>query len=406
MRRLLLILLLLAASFAGATACPAGYAGYLTLTLPAQTGQSGDLTNKDAVFLGNALLATVANGGHVSSTGTDVVFCTLASSTTCTVGTVGTILPYEFVSTTYVAATGAGEWWVQTPTVSHTTTKLICAAVGKASASDLSCGPSGTNNCGANLWANFLFVQHWGSSSSLSLTDSSGTCAGLTNTGVTATTGLMGGASNFVAGSSTHIASTCGVVLTAYSLETWMAHGSNGTSTEVWGDSVSLSGHELLGYTNGITGCTASGSHCASGGYGDGGAYFYRESSSDIGSGNTWHHIVTTHVAGSASNVTLYFDGASQAGSTQNSGSPVDPGTVGQGFGFGYQADGNHFFYQGWLDESRLSTQTFSADWVLFDYNNQSQQTIGTFTVTGSFLTPTGFPQVVENVIPDLVTFP
>jgi hypothetical protein len=201
LRKLIPLLLLLAPLAAFATSCPTGYSNSFSITIPAQTGLSGSLTNYPAPFIGHLELATTANGGYSQSSGTDVIFCTAASG--------GTLLSYELVAGTYNATTGAGVWWIQVPTVSNTTAQTIYALVGKSSASDESCGPSGLNNCGSTIWSGYLQVHHFGTSGTLTLTDSTGNCTA-TNHGATATAGPNGfGAAALASASSQYIDTGC-----------------------------------------------------------------------------------------------------------------------------------------------------------------------------------------------------
>jgi len=115
--------------------CGTGYAHHAAITLAAATGGS-DLTNFPALLGFNGATAnsitltnlkTVANSGQVTdASANDVIFCTDPST--------GTQLAHELVSGTYTASTGAGEWYVNIPAVSHTTGATVYAFWGKTGA--------------------------------------------------------------------------------------------------------------------------------------------------------------------------------------------------------------------------------------------------------------------------------
>ena len=180
---LFVLALLLSAVYAGATACPSGYGSWYPLYILPQASTSSNQTNFPMYFAGNATLATTGNGGKSLNSGLDVTFCTGSDS--------GTLINYELVTGTYVATTGAGEWWVSVPTVSYNTTETIYVGVGNA---------SGNNANAAGVWSAYLGVWHFGTSSTLTLTDSTGNSSA-TNHSATAVAGELNGGSSYVSGS-------------------------------------------------------------------------------------------------------------------------------------------------------------------------------------------------------------
>ena len=185
MKKLLFVLaLLLSAAYAGATACPSGYGSWYPLYILPQASTSSNQTNFPMYFTGNTTLATTGNGGKSLNSGLDVTFCTGSNS--------GTLINYELVTGTYVATTGAGEWWVSVPTVSYNTTETIYVGVGKSSANDANA---------AGVWTAYLGVWHFGTSGTLTVDGSTGNSTA-TNHGATAVAGEINGGSAYVSGSS------------------------------------------------------------------------------------------------------------------------------------------------------------------------------------------------------------
>src|SRR5712671_3592677 len=126
-------------------------------------------------------LATVANGGNLqNSNGYDVIF---TSDTGC-----ATQLNHEVES--YNAATGAVNYWVKVPTVSHTTDTSIYMCYGNSSITN------DQSNKNAVWDANYKGVWHLGNGNSLNVTDSTNNLNG-TNQGATAVNGKVGGAASF-----------------------------------------------------------------------------------------------------------------------------------------------------------------------------------------------------------------
>lgn len=421
----------------GSSSCgtSATYSAHFSLTLPAQTGQSGNLTNKDALWPGNGYIASTANGGYSQASGVDVIFCTAATG--------GTQLPSEG-PVTYNATTGAAEYWVQLPTVSNSVSETIYALVGNASPVNYSnpftftAGVSGT--CVANetiqqatslvtatlltlsspytisnlsgvplsgagevwtgqtsgcsitstgggatpvsvIWPSFTFVEHLGSSSSLVLTDSTEQYS-FANDGATAVAGEIGGGAGFLASSSQYIASTQALnIQGSFSLEQWVANGNAGNAAQSWGGNTytvpETSGVNSYVFLNGTDSCAVAA--CASIGYQSSDTFYFHNSAGSIGTSNAWHHVVGTHTTGTA-NLTTYLDGAVSNGAVLNSGSPTDPGSENTDWIWGRNGAAMPYYYTGSLDEMRAFKGVLSSDWILFDYNNQSQQTIGTFT--------------------------
>lgn len=116
-------------SATGANSCgaAAGYSNFASITIPAQSGMSADVSNFQMYVTGSSTWATVANGGLMQkSDGSDLIFCTASSG--------GTIVPFELEASSYSPTTGAGRWWITLPTLSHTVTTTIYYFIGNSGA--------------------------------------------------------------------------------------------------------------------------------------------------------------------------------------------------------------------------------------------------------------------------------
>jgi hypothetical protein len=97
---------------------------------------------------------------------------------------------------------------------------------------------------------------------------------------------------------------------------------------------------------------------------------------------DTWHHIVMTHVAGTAS-ITMYVDGVS--GGTLPDSAATDPGNSAAPFTLGDDGQ-NGFGYGGGIDDVRLYNRTLSAIEVQEYYR----------------LSQIGYPGLVNRIYPQL----
>jgi len=368
----------------GACGAATGYTNTDTITISAQGSLGADLPNNWVTyFAGNALLKSTGNGGQLLSSGTDVVFCTANNGT-------GTIIPYYFVPNSWSATTGAGEWYFQAPCIKKSSTCLAYLYTGKSSAVDLSCGPSGTNNCKTTLFASkYLRAYDFGgvSGGTLSFTDETTNAASPTNHGAISAAGEINNATNYTGGSSqwTDTGSTLGA-LTNFSIETWFnavqPAGSQVISPMGDLDNGGTVGIYMIGIGTGGASCTNG--TCMGFGYKTSGSNYW-QGWCNINNLNPtgWHHMVGSHTGGS-SNFTFYLDGVtcSVTAGGGATGSPVDPSTSSITFALGRLASfSSPFYYSGSLDVTRVMNFAMTADEALFDNLNQSSPT-STYTVS------------------------
>lgn len=194
---------------------------YRSLTVDHFRVGTADTADYPLLFLGNASLATVANGGRVtSSSGYDIIFCT---SPTSHAACLGSILPFERVS--WSASTGLGEFWIQIPDLSHTVDTVIYVYYGDPSIT------TDQENVNGTWDANFGAVWHFGTPSSLVLTDSTVNANNGTNTGAVAGTGEISGAASFSGSQYVDFGGASSINFTGdYSVEAWLASSAPATN--------------------------------------------------------------------------------------------------------------------------------------------------------------------------------
>lgn len=140
-------------------------------------------TNLPVLISGTySYLATTNNGGNVTnSNGYDIIFTLDAAGTN--------ILPFEQES--YSASTGAVNYWVKVPTLSHTTDTIIYLFYGNSSITSDQSNRAGT-------WdSNYVGVWHLPNGTTLSAIDSTSNGHNGTISGATATSGEIGGGADF-----------------------------------------------------------------------------------------------------------------------------------------------------------------------------------------------------------------
>ena len=293
------------------------------------------------VSVTDATLKTVSNGGHVAnSNGYDIGFYTDSSGTTK--------LKWEIES--YNSSTGQLIAWVKIPILSSTSDTSFYLFYGDPSISTDQSDP-------VNTWdSNFKAVYHLGNGTTLTATDSTGGNDGTLVNSPTATSGKIDGAAHFVSTSSQTIAlanSDEFPITTAWTMEAWAKPSTDANYIVlVWGTTSN----------NGPTLATMGNNTWRVG--------FWGGAACD-GTGvdtSAFHHIVGTF---DGSSLRLYKDGSLLAGPTAASPTtaPYSLGTIGSAFGGTY--------WNGDIDEVRVSSTARSADWIAAEYNNQNSP--GTF---------------------------
>ncbi len=324
---------------------------------------AASLTNFPMLFsVTDANLRTVANGGGVGNAdGSDILF-TAADGVTK--------LNHELES--YNGTTGQVIAWVQIPALSPTTDTVVYLYYGNA-------GAANQANAGGVWDSNFKGVWHFANGTTLSVADSTANGNNGTNNGIVATAGQVDGGAS-LNGSSNYMA------IPAASYPGYPNSGSTSTyvqTTEVWFKTGS--GGVILGQDDGTRvgagpGGWVSALYIDTGGklraslfyHGTAGAQIVTPASYND---NNWHHLVDVYNTGTES---LYVDGvlagSQTAGEVGYSG--VYSYSLGVGESIGW-TNGNSgwFYWNGALDELRISNAARSSDWIKTEFNNQSAPT-------------------------------
>ena len=299
------------------------------------------------VSVTDATLRTISNGGHVANfNGYDIGFYTDSSGSTK--------LKWEIES--YNPVTGQLIAWVQIPTLSSTSDTSFYLFYGD---------PSITSDQSdrVNTWdSNFKAVYHLGNGTTLTASDSTGGNNGTGSHSPTAVAGEIDGAAHFVSASTQTI--NLGTPSDFPITTAWTA--------EAWVNPVAFGGMTVVGWGQ------TSNNGVRIGANGAGGTWrvsFFGGANSDGGSVSTgsWQHVVGTF---DGSSLRLYKNGSLVGGPT--SASPTISGNPGGWIG---SFSGTQFF-NGDIDEVRISNTNRGADWIRTEYNNQNSP--GTFITLGS----------------------
>ena len=262
----------------------------------------------------------------------------------------GTVLNYERES--WSSANG-GSFWVKVPTISSIADTIIYAYYGKLGATDVS-SPS-------LVWdSNYKGVWHLnGTETPTTWADSTLNANTGINNGATATTGRLGGAASFNGTSSyIQIANPTSSNPAKMSVSVWVKRPTSGN----YRDLMRVDG-----------GWTLEDGDC-----GTGESYFWVQTSSSgtnlsrcninyLPSDNAWHYVVGTY---NGSSTNLYVDNILKSSFAQTgtvSGSSSSSSRIGSGI--------SYYYFDGSLDEVRVSTTARSEAWNKFEYYNMSSST-------------------------------
>ncbi|MBO6792303.1 MAG: DUF2341 domain-containing protein [Balneolaceae bacterium] len=344
---------------------PAGYLFYKPITL---NGSQIQGTHSNFPVLINITDPDLA--ANARSDGFDIVFTSSSSSTT--------ILDHEVES--YNSSTGQLRVWVKVPSLPDAGTTIY-----------MFYGNSGINSSQStpNTWSNqFRLVNHMGNS----LNDASPNTKNGTNFGSLVTTGKIGNARNFD-GLDDYIAiddfyNTTGIQQTTVSA--WIKTSDGGNQiiasydrNEYWrleingnGGGTGQIGWDLL---------TSA-------------AQIDFGSSSTVNN-NAWRYISAVYNNG---NVRIYIDGVQNTSTT--SGSSFGTGNTRYGYvGVGSESTvfngnkGPSNYFNGDIDEFKISNVARSANWIATEYNNQNAP--NTFHTLGNQTALDQTPPSIENIV-------
>jgi hypothetical protein len=328
----------------GAPVIVGGVSGFNTLTIDHTKCGSSDATDFPlAVFGTLTLMKSIANGGSLNSVN-NVAFYADAGHTT--------LLKFERVF--HSLTTGAFEYHVKIPTLSHTADTVIHPFIDTANSTDLS-DPT-------NVWdAFYKGVWHLKDGTTLSGTDATTNANNTTLFGPPAAgTGQIDGGAVFTGGEALTLNSNSSIQVTnSFSLQGWVKV----TNFSDWRTLIAKSNGVTFDYgfdidkTNGKPRMFFSQS--------SGGVFNQVQSASAISTA-TWYHLAATY---DGTTMRLFRNGVADGttavtGNVDSTGNQMAIGKLGQ-------ASGN--FMLGTIDEVRLSKGIArSVDWFLAEYNNQS----------------------------------
>ena len=319
-----------------------------------------------------------------------------------------TLLSYERESWSGGGGSAAsGNFWVKVPTINGATNTTIYVYYGKSNAVD------GQNPNG--VWdTNYNDVWHLKeTAANATVYDSTSNANNSTAQTWTPTSGIVGGAGSFTATSSQYVTLPNAVFgdyptsgsTTSYPItfETWFKTSTSGV---------------ILGQTSSITPPSAPSSGWVPALYIDTdgklrGSLFWHSSGQIVSSSscnnNAWHHVVDTYNNGIE---TIYIDGVAVGTHADDElgYSSTYSYFLGTGFADGWASiNAGWNYFNGTLDETRVSGSARSAAWVKFEYNNinsatnelswsseQSNQGVGVYSLA---VTPTTVAATINAIL-------
>ena len=349
-----------------------GYAYQRTITIAHTQVPNTDQANFPLLISGTyAYLASSANGGQVTNAnGYDIIFTSDA----------GGSLPLPYERETYSAATGAVDFWVKVPTVSHTTDTVIYMFYGNSAVTTDQSNPT----CVWDAW--YKGVWHLANGTTLSAVDStSNSNNGSLVNSPTAVAGQIDGGANLASSSSQYITvpDNSSLKPASFTFSFWMkrsgnqqqyAHplGKGGGSGAPYGayyfqlnesNSDSSEGSLYVGTTNNVANQIS-----------------YPSGSFSTG---VWYYIVGTF--NSSTKILTGYNNGVQEGTTTAAVSTVSYDTGALSFG---RQNSYGQYFNGTLDEIRISNIPRSADWIATEFNNQSSPSTF-YTLGASVQAPT-----------------
>jgi RHS repeat-associated protein len=329
-------------------------------------------------------LATVANGGHVSSSsGYDMIFSTDPAGLTK--------LDHELEQ--YNPVTGKVIAWVRIPTLSHTADTVLYVFYGNPSVTASQQNPT-------DVWdSNYQAVYHLANAGTGTAADSTANANAATLTSVLASTGEIDGAGSFN-GASSYMQIPSADFL-SYPISGSTANGFS-ASFGVWFQTASAG--VILGQTDGTEpggnpGQWQPALYVDTAGLLRASLFSHGSATDQIVTttaynDNNWHFAVDTYADGTE---TLYVDGQNVNSQqvTEYGYNSAYAYFVGTGETANWpEANGSWLYFNGTLDEVNISSIARSSDWVQTEYNNQSSPS--TFYAL--------HPENAEEVIPGTVS--
>jgi hypothetical protein len=346
------------------TSVAPGYTYQRLITIAHGKVPNTDQTNFPVLITGTyPYLATAANGGHVqNANGYDIIFASDSAGSK--------LLNWEIES--YNASTGAVAFWVQVPTVSHTADTVLYMSYGNTSISTFQ------GNKTATWDSNYAAVYHLAdNAANLNVADSTtkgNTGTAQANTNSKSTPGFISRALSFN-GSSDSIGAGLGSsfnILGNITLEAWI----NVAAMPTPGNMAYILGKGYNGENESYFLRLETDNSGAS--YVEAGTFRFPDvyqAQAAVSSLTGWHHVAGTYNG----KWNVYLDGISTiSAQTQAPLATSEPFLIGA-----QDANGGTLnYWNGAIDEARVSNVARSADWIMTEYNNQSNPS--TFYAIGS----------------------
>jgi RHS repeat-associated protein len=328
---------------------PNGYTYQRSVTIDHTKVPNTDQTNFPVLISGTySYLATVANGGNVqNANGYDVIF---TSDSGC-----ATKLNHEVE--TYSATTGAVNYWVKVPAVSHTSDTVIYMCYGNSSIT------TDQSNQTAVWDANYKGVWHLPNGTSFNANDSTSNGVNGTITSTAAATGQIDGSGSFDGSSSKIDMGNASALdgMTALTISVWIKPNSLTGANRIL---TKWMGSFLVGTKSGAGDVLRLAVQKSGGGLS-----IFDSPASTLSTGS-WQHFVLTW--SQPNTATIYVNGVAKSVTIAQDQNVTSTGPSSTAVQIGYSADGvgNHF--DGLIDEVRMSNVVRTADWSQTEYDNQN----------------------------------
>jgi hypothetical protein len=325
---------------------------YRTVTIPASQVVNADQANFPVYLIfTDPKLKSTANGGHVqSSSGADIAFYSDVR--------LSQPMPFELVA--YNGTTGSLTAVVLCANVSHSQNTVFYLAYGSAGTTTSASNPT-------SVWTGYLGVYHLEDNAANTTVYNSASGEGQAGNGTAvnptsgmSTSGELGSALSFNGstdqldlGSYSAINGTSSLTYSGWvkfqSLSQYASLLEKFDSSQSNGAGISLSGHWTTSDGDWLTAVrTSSGTSDTTNSFGI--------------QTNAWYYFVYVYSAGTPA---LYINGVSATLVHYGSADPSTVPTVSADLTSGATLNAT-------LDEVRVSTRTFSANWIATEYNNQS----------------------------------
>jgi YD repeat-containing protein len=352
-----------------------GYARRRSITIDHTKVPNTDQSNFPVLISGTfSYLATTANGGNVTNgNGYDIIFTSDAAGTST----------LAFEQESYNGSTGTVNYWVKVPTVSHTTDTVIYLFYGNASITTDQSNKTG-------VWdSNYVLVSHLSNNAAnTTVTDSTSNANNLTNQSNTSSKTAAGaiGAGLTYNGSSDYSSVSNNTSLniqgSTITLELWVkpTNSTAASSERLLVKEVPSNADPYIRYAL----WRVNGSSQVAFGVSTGGSGSLTSVTGGSLLAGGWSHIVGIY---DGSSIKLFVNGsqASSSSETGNIASSSRPLVIGA------DTETASEYFNGAVDEARISNSARSADWIATEYNNQSTPsafyTIGTDASGGPNLT-------------------